>query len=130
MVRKQILGASWVARSVKCQALDFSSGRDLTVHEFKSHLRLHAGTTEPAWDSLSPSLCSSPTLSKKINIKKNRKQILYDLSLLKHTEIYSLPYVKFWQMLPVYLKNKVFFCFGGFFLQFWGAVFHIHQIGH
>ena len=43
--------------------LDCSSGHDLTVHGFQSHLRLSAGGMEPAWDSLSPSLSlSAPPL--------------------------------------------------------------------
>ena len=44
---------TWVAQSVKCQTLDFGSGHDLTVHEFKSCIGLHTDSTEPAWDSLS-----------------------------------------------------------------------------
>ena len=51
-----ILGA-WVAQRVKCPTLDFHSGRDLVVCEF----RLCGDSTEPAWDSLSPSL-SAPHL--------------------------------------------------------------------
>ena len=31
-----------VAQSVKCPTLGFGSGRDLTVHEFKPHIRLRA----------------------------------------------------------------------------------------
>ena len=49
---------SWVALSVKNPALDFGSGHDLTVREFKLHIRLHATSVEPAWGlfflSLSP----------------------------------------------------------------------------
>ena len=33
---------TWVARSVKRQTLGFSSGHDLMVHEFESHVRLCA----------------------------------------------------------------------------------------
>ena len=36
--------------------VDFSSGHDLTVHEFKPHVGLCVDSAEPAWDSLSLSL--------------------------------------------------------------------------
>ena len=52
-----------VAQSVKRLTLGFGSGHDLTVHEFELHIRLHADSTEPAWDSLSPSLSAPPLLS-------------------------------------------------------------------
>ena len=58
---------------VECPTLDFSSGRDLMVPQFKSHVGLSADSAEPAWDSLSPSLSSPPpfvlalSLSLKIN---------------------------------------------------------------
>ena len=45
-----------VAQSVKRPTLGFSSGHELTVCELKSHIRLSADSTEPAWDSLSSSL--------------------------------------------------------------------------
>ena len=45
---------------VECPTLDFSSGRDLMVPQFKSHVGLSADNAEPAWDSLSPSLSSPP----------------------------------------------------------------------
>ena len=51
---------TWVAQSVKCPTLDFSSDHDLMVCEFKPHVRLCTGSTEPAWDSLSPSLFAPP----------------------------------------------------------------------
>ena len=43
---------SWMAQSVKCLTLDFSSGCDLIVHEIESHVGLYADNTEPPWDSL------------------------------------------------------------------------------
>ena len=39
---------SWVAQLVKHQTLDFGSGHDLTVHEFKSHVRLCVDNVESA----------------------------------------------------------------------------------
>ena len=63
-----------MAHSVKHLTLDFGSGRDLMVCEFEPRVRLCADSAEPAWDSLSPSLCPSPahvlslSLFLKINI--------------------------------------------------------------
>ena len=66
---------TWVAQSVKPLTLGFSSGHDLMVCEIEPRVRLCADSTEPAWDSLSPSLsvpswlvCAcSLSLSLKIN---------------------------------------------------------------
>ena len=62
---------AWVPQSIKRLALDFSSGHELMVHEFKPHIRLYTDIVEPTWDSLSPSpsLCPSPThvLNLKVN---------------------------------------------------------------
>ena len=41
-------GGTWVAQSVKCLALGFSSGYDLEVHGFEPHLGLCADSVEPA----------------------------------------------------------------------------------
>ena len=54
---------TWMAQSVKHLTLDFNSGHDLMVCEFKAHIRLHADSTEPAWDLLSPSLSAPPPLA-------------------------------------------------------------------
>ena len=53
---------AWGAQSVKCPALDFGAGHDLTVRGIKPRVGLYAGSMEPAWDSLSLSLslCHSP----------------------------------------------------------------------
>ena len=58
-----------MAQSVKCLTLDFGSGHDLTVCEFKPRLGLWADRAEHAWDSLPPSLSLSlpHALSLKIN---------------------------------------------------------------
>ena len=67
---------SWVAQSIEHQTLDYSLGCDLTVCDMESRIRLCAVSTEPAWDSPSPSL-SAPipltlvrplSLSLKINM--------------------------------------------------------------
>ena len=65
---------TWVAQSVKCRTLGFSSGHDLTVCEFEPCIGLCTDSGESAWDSLSPSLYHSPAhcLCLKINkLKKN-----------------------------------------------------------
>ena len=52
-----------MARLVKRLTLDFGSGHDLMVREFKPHVRLWADSGEPVRDSLSPPLSASPLLS-------------------------------------------------------------------
>ena len=54
------LATGWgarVAQSGKHLSLDLSSGHDLTVCEFEPLTGLSSDGTEPAWDSVSPSLC-------------------------------------------------------------------------
>ena len=45
-----------MSQLVKPPILDFGSGYDLTVCEFKPYVRLYADSVEPAWDSLSLAL--------------------------------------------------------------------------
>ena len=54
--------------------LDFGSGHDLVVGEMQPRVGLCAGSMEPAWDSLFPSLSAPPLLSlnKYVNIKKEK----------------------------------------------------------
>ena len=63
-----ILGP-WVAQSVKCPTLDFSSGHDVTVCEFEPRVRLQANSVKPAWDSLSLSLSAPPPLMLALSLK-------------------------------------------------------------
>ena len=49
-----------MAQWVKHPTVDFGSGHDLTVREFKPHIGLCADRAESAWDSLSPSLSAPP----------------------------------------------------------------------
>ena len=60
--------------SLLCLTLDFSSGHDLTVHEFEPCVRLCADSVEPAWDSLSLSLSLSapPLLILSLSLKLNK----------------------------------------------------------
>ena len=64
-----MLWGAWVAQSVECLTLDFSSGHDLMVGEFKAHIRLCTDSAEPAWDSLSPSLSAPPLLALSLSLK-------------------------------------------------------------
>ena len=57
---KFVLGV-WVAQLVKRPTLDFGSGYNLTVCELEPRIGLCADSTEPAWNSLSPSF-SAPSL--------------------------------------------------------------------
>ena len=72
-----------MAQCIKSPTLDFGSGRDLMVPEFKPCVRLCTESTETAWDSLFLSLSLSLSLSasqqelslslsqnKEINLKK------------------------------------------------------------
>ena len=52
-----------MAQSVKCLTLDFGSGSNLKVREFKPHIRLRADSVDSAWDFLSLSLSLSLFLS-------------------------------------------------------------------
>ena len=54
------LSGAWMALSVKCPTLDFNPGHDLMVHGIEPFLVLYVDSVEPAWDSLSLSLCPSP----------------------------------------------------------------------
>ena len=57
-----------MAQLVKHLTLNFSSDRDLTLHEMERQVGLCSVSTEPAWDSLSlPLSLPTPGLSKYIN---------------------------------------------------------------
>ena len=61
-------------------ASGFSSGDDLTVHEFEPCIRLTAVSTRPASDPLSPSLSALPWLVlslqiNKLNLKKKSQWV-------------------------------------------------------
>ena len=65
-ILKYVLWVTWVAQSVKCLTLGFSSGYDLVIGEFQPHIKLHADSAEPAWDSLSLSAPSHLKMNKKL----------------------------------------------------------------
>ena len=64
---------AWVAQLVKPLTLGFGLGHSLTVCEFEPHVRLHADSAEPAWDSLSPSLSAPPLLTLSVSLSKINK---------------------------------------------------------
>ena len=55
---------------MKHLTLDLGLGHDLTVSDFKSHVRLCADGTEPARDSASLSLCPSPACALSLSLSK------------------------------------------------------------
>ena len=71
-----------VAQLVKRLTLDFSSGRDLTVHVFEPCIWFDTDSTEPASDSLSPSLSAPPLFVHShflhINKLNNNNKEFYD----------------------------------------------------
>ena len=54
-------------------ALDFGSGHDLTVHEFKPHVGLWADSVEAAGNSLSPSLSAPSPLMLTLSLSLSKK---------------------------------------------------------
>ena len=73
VVQNDIFQDAWVAQSVKCATLDFSSGHDPRVmgSSSASGSVLSVG---PAWDSLPPSLSlgPSPTGTHVLSLKINK----------------------------------------------------------
>ena len=55
-------GSTWVALSVKCTTLGFSSGHDVRGHGFEPKVGLCVDSVEPAWDSLPLSAPPLPML--------------------------------------------------------------------
>ena len=66
--KKEILVAQWV----KFLTLDFGSGHDLMVCEIEPRTGLCAESTEPAWDSLSPSLFAP---ARSLSLKTNKETL-------------------------------------------------------
>ena len=69
ILNRKVRGAG-VAQSVEGPTLDFSSGHDLTVSEFKPRFWLSTASMEPAWDSLSSSLSASPVHAYSLSLSK------------------------------------------------------------
>ena len=64
LIKRGKFDDDWVAQSIKCPTLELTSGHDLMVHEFKSHVGFCDDSVEPAWDFLSLSLSLSLSPSK------------------------------------------------------------------
>ena len=62
------------AQSVRQPTLDFDSGHDLTVCGIEPCLELCTDNTEPAWDSLSLSLCPSPAGSLPLSLSLSQNK--------------------------------------------------------
>ena len=65
-----------MAQLVRRLILDFSSGHDLTVHEFEPHIGLSAVSTEPPSDPLSLSLSATSLLMLSLSQKETFKKLL------------------------------------------------------
>ena len=61
-----------MAELVEDLTFDFGSGHDFTVCGIELCIELWAGSVKPAWDSLSPSLCTSPTHTVSVSLKINK----------------------------------------------------------
>ena len=61
-----------MAQWVEHPTLDLRSGYGLTVRGFKARVRLCIDSVEPAWDSVSPSLCLSLSLSFSLSLSQNK----------------------------------------------------------
>ena len=61
-----------MAQPVKRLTLDFSSGHDLVICEYKPPIGLHSGSVEPVLDSLSPSLSAPLQLTVTLSLKVNK----------------------------------------------------------
>ena len=81
MRNKSDVHGAWVAESVKWLTLDFSSGRDLTVHEFKPCVTLcvprqeHEAYLRFSLPLSLPLPCSLTLALSQINIKKSDVQL-------------------------------------------------------
>ena len=72
LAQKWPMTGAWVAQSVEPLTLDLSSGHDLTVCGIKPCVRLCTDSTEPAWDSLPPSLSALPLLMHMPSLFQNK----------------------------------------------------------
>ena len=76
-----------MAQSVEHLSPDLGSGHDLMFCGIEPHVGIHADSTEPAWDSLSPSFSALPSLhSLPLKINKLLKKVkrIKDLAIDKN----------------------------------------------
>ena len=95
-----IKGDSWVVQTVKHWTLDLHSGRYL----IESHVWLSADRWEPAWYSLSSSLCTPPLF---LNKQTNKLKIKY-VKMIKGSTLLLMVCHRVWRYLwlPERLKVK------------------------
>ena len=74
-----------MAQLVKCLTLDLGSGHDLTVCKLEPHNGLCADSTEPAWDSISPSFHLSPTYAHTLSLNEKNNNTIQTGSYLHFT---------------------------------------------
>ena len=77
-----------MAQSVKRPTLGFSSGHDLTVHEFEPHIGVCADGAQSAWDFLPVPLCPSPAHTLSLSKIKMKKILNYLFNYFKSLFIY------------------------------------------
>ena len=65
---------AWVACLGKHPSLDFVLGHDLMVREMEPLIGLCADSTDPVWDSLSPSLSAPPPLTHLCSLSFSQKK--------------------------------------------------------
>ena len=89
-----------MAQLVERPTLDFGSGYDLMVREFKPRVRLQTDSVEIGWDSFSPSLSLPLSLSLSLFLSQkketNFKKIICEISTIpqfthKKTKSQELP---------------------------------------
>ena len=60
-----------MAQSAECPTVGFNSGHDFTVCDIEALVGLYTDSTEPAWDSVSPSLSAPPLIAHSLSLKTN-----------------------------------------------------------
>ena len=73
MLRTKLPWGAWGAQLVKHPTPQLGSGHDLMVCKFEPYVGLCTDGVEPAWDSLSPSLCAPPQLTLSLSLPKINK---------------------------------------------------------
>ena len=61
-----------MAQSIKRSTLDFGCGHHVAVREIEPRVRLCVDSTEPAWDSFSPSPSVPPLLALSLSLKMSK----------------------------------------------------------
>ena len=67
-----------MVQSVEPPTLDLGPGHDLTVQGLEPGIGLCANGSDPAWDSVSPSLCPSTACHHPLKINKLLKKVFFN----------------------------------------------------